>query len=98
MSAQRQGYPFNAHKMKPNARGLGGFAFAASRDDQRFFKEPANLSSSYAVQNVVQVIGPDTGKPHHGKVFGILDFTQHRKRVRFYSKCELVNALEHDKS
>ncbi len=48
--------------------------------------------------NIVLVGGPGTGKTHVATALGIQAIEQHRKRVRFFSTVELVNALEQEKS
>ena len=47
--------------------------------------------------NVVLVGGPGTGKTHLATAIGVQAIQQHRKRVRFFSTVELVNALEQEK-
>ncbi len=48
--------------------------------------------------NVVLVGGPGTGKTHLATAIGLQAIEHHRKRVRFFSTVELVNALEQEKS
>ena len=47
--------------------------------------------------NVVLVGGPGTGKTHIATALGVQAIEHHRKRVRFFSTIELVNALEQEK-
>ncbi len=47
--------------------------------------------------NVVLVGGPGTGKTHLATAIGVQAIEHHRKRVRFFSTVELVNALEQEK-
>lgn len=47
--------------------------------------------------NIVLVGGPGTGKTHIATAIGVHAIEQHRKRVRFFSTVELVNALEQEK-
>jgi hypothetical protein len=47
--------------------------------------------------NVVLVGGPGTGKTHLATAVGVQAIEHHRKRVRFFSTVELVNALEQEK-
>jgi DNA replication protein DnaC len=58
----------------------------------------ADLSFTDDAQNVVLVGGPGTGKTHLATALGISGLTNHRKRVRFYSTVDLVNALEQEKA
>ena len=48
--------------------------------------------------NVVLVGGPGTGKTHIATALGVQAIEHHRKRVRFFSTVELVNALEQEKA
>ena len=47
--------------------------------------------------NVVLVGGHGTGKTHLATAIGVQAIEHHRKRVRFFSTVELVNALEQEK-
>lgn len=49
-------------------------------------------------QNVVLIGGPGTGKPHVATAIGIKAIEHHRRKVRFFSTIELVNALEQESS
>ena len=51
-----------------------------------------------AAENVVLIGGPGTGKSHIATALGIQAIEHHRKRVRFFSTVELVNALEQEKA
>ncbi len=48
--------------------------------------------------NVVLVGGPGTGKTHLATALGVQAVEHHRKKVRFFSTVELVNALEKEKA
>lgn len=48
--------------------------------------------------NAVFLGGPGTGKTHLATALGIQAIEHHRKRVRFFSTVELVNALEQEKT
>jgi DNA replication protein DnaC len=50
-----------------------------------------------AAENVVLIGGPGTGKSHVATALGIQTIEHHRKRLRFLSTVELVNALEQEK-
>src|SRR5208283_3340076 len=71
----------------PNYRDLAGFDFASSEVNE--FLEDAH--------NAVLVGGPGTGKTHLATAIGVQAIEHHRKRVRFFSTVELVNALEQEK-
>ncbi len=49
-------------------------------------------------QNVVLIGGPGTGKTHVATALGIQAVEHHRRKVRFFSTIELVNALEQEKA
>jgi DNA replication protein DnaC len=49
-------------------------------------------------QNVVLIGGPGTGKTHAATAIGVQAVEHHRRKVRFFSTIELVNALEQEKS
>jgi DNA replication protein DnaC len=42
--------------------------------------------------------GPGTGKTHVATALGIQAIEHHRRKVRFFSTIELVNALEQEKA
>lgn len=49
-------------------------------------------------ENIVLVGGPGTGKTHIAMALGVQAIEHHRKKVRFFSTVELVNALEQEKA
>ena len=49
-------------------------------------------------QNVVLIGGPGTGKTHAATALGVQAVEHHRRKVRFFSTIELVNALEQEKA
>jgi DNA replication protein DnaC len=49
-------------------------------------------------ENVVLVGGPGMGKTHLATALGVQAVEHHRKKVRFFSTVELVNALEKEKA
>lgn len=91
-----------AHQTKaarfPIHRDLAGFDFEVSPVDKTLIQKLADLSFTDDAQNVVLVGGPGTGKTHLATALGISGLTNHRKRVRFYSTVDLVNALEQEKA
>lgn len=91
-----------AHQTKaarfPIHRDLAGFDFEVSPVDKALIQKLADLSFTDDAQNVVLIGGPGTGKTHLATALGISGLTHHRKRVRFYSTVDLVNALEQEKA
>lgn len=91
-----------AHQTKaarfPIHRDLAGFDFEVSPVDKALIQRLADLSFTDDAQNVVLIGGPGTGKTHLATALGISGLTHHRKRVRFYSTVDLVNALEQEKA
>ena len=49
-------------------------------------------------QNIVLIGGPGTGKTHVATALGIQAIEHHRRKVRFFSTIELLNALEQEKA
>ncbi len=49
-------------------------------------------------QNIVLLGGPGTGKTHVATALGVQAIEHHRRKVRFFSTIELVNALEQEKA
>ncbi len=91
-----------AHQTKaarfPIHRDLAGFDFEVSPVDKALIHKLSDLSFTDDAQNVVLIGGPGTGKTHLATALGISGLTHHRKRVRFYSTVDLVNALEQEKA
>ena len=50
------------------------------------------------VHNAVLIGGPGTGKSHVATALGVQAVEHHRRKVRFFSTIELVNALEQEKA
>jgi DNA replication protein DnaC len=82
----------------PNHRDLTGFEFEQSPVDQRLIHELHRGQFMQVTSNVVFVGGPGTGKTHLATALGVEAIMQHRKRVRFFSTVDLVNALEIEKA
>lgn len=51
-----------------------------------------------AAENMVLIGGPGTEESHVATALGVQAIEHHRKRVRFFSTVELVNALEQEKA
>jgi DNA replication protein DnaC len=79
----------------PNYRDLAGFDFASSEVNEALTCQLHRCEFLEDAHNVVLVDGPGTGKTHLATAIGVQE--HHRKRVRFFSTVELVNALEQEK-
>lgn len=82
----------------PAYKDLSGFDFAASEIDEATVRQLHRGEFMEGAQNVVLIGGPGTGKTHVATALGIQSIEQHRRRVRFFSTIELVNALEQEKT
>ena len=81
----------------PNYRDLAGFDFASSEVNEALTRQLHGCEFLEDAHNVVLVGGPGTGKTHLATAIGVHAIEHHRKRVRFFSTVELVNALEQEK-
>jgi DNA replication protein DnaC len=81
----------------PNYRDLAGFDFASSEVNEALTRQLHRCEFLEDAHNVVLVGGPGTGKTHLATAIGVQAIEHHRKRVRFFSTVELVNALEQEK-
>ena len=82
----------------PAHRDLTGFDFAASGVDEALVRRLHTTEFTESAQNVVLIGGPGTGKTHVATALGIQAIEHHRRKVRFFSTIELVNALEQEKA
>ncbi|MCC5961137.1 MAG: IS21-like element helper ATPase IstB [Rhodobacteraceae bacterium] len=82
----------------PAYKDLSGFDFAASEVSEALVRQLHRCEFLDGAENVVLIGGPGTGKSHVATALGIQAIEHHRKRVRFFSTVELVNALEQEKA
>jgi DNA replication protein DnaC len=82
----------------PVYRDLAGFDFASSEINEALVRQLHRCEFMDDANNVVLVGGPGTGKTHVATALGVQAIEHHRKRVRFFSTVELVNALEQEKT
>ncbi len=77
---------------------MAGFDFGHSVVDQALVRQLHRGEFMGQAQNIVLVGGPGTGKTHLATAFGVHAIEHLRRRVRFFSTIELVNALELEKA
>lgn len=82
----------------PVYRDLAGFDFASSEVNEALVRQLHRCEFISDADNVVLVGGPGTGKTHVSIALGVQAIERHKKRVRFFSTVELVNALEQEKA
>jgi DNA replication protein DnaC len=82
----------------PAYRDLAGFDFASSEINEALVRQLHRCEFVDVADNIVLVGGPGTGKTHIATALGVQAIQHHRKRVRFFSTVELVNALEQEKA
>lgn len=81
----------------PSYKDLSGFNFAASEVNEALVRQLHRCEFMDTAENVVLIGGPGTGKSHVATALGVQAIEHYRKRVRFFSTVELVNALEQEK-
>ena len=82
----------------PAYRDLAGFDFASSEINEALVRQLHRCEFIDVGDNAVLLGGPGTGKTHVATALGVQAIEHHRKRVRFFSTVELVNALEQEKA
>src|ERR1700754_267703 len=82
----------------PAYKDLSGFDFAASEINEATVRQLHRCEFMDGAQNVVLMGGPGTGKTHIATALGVQAIEHHRRKVRFFSTIELVNALEQEKA
>jgi len=82
----------------PAYKDLAGFDFAASEINEATLRQLHKCEFMEGAQNVVLIGGPGTGKTHAATALGVQAIEHHRRKVRFLSTVELVNALEQEKT
>ena len=82
----------------PAYKDLSGFDFAASEINEAILRQLHKGEFLDGSQNVVLIGGPGTGKTHAAIALGVQAIEHNRRKVRFFSTIELVNALEQEKT
>ena len=90
-----------AYQMKtarfPAYKDLATFDFAASEVNEAMVRQLHRAEFIEGAHNVVLIGGPGTGKTHIATALGVQAVEHARKKVRFFSTVDLVNALEQEK-
>ena len=90
-----------AYQMKaarfPAYKDLAAFDFASSEANEAMIRQLHRGDFIDGAHNVVLIGGPGTGKTHVATALGVQAVEHHRKKVRFFSTVDLVNALEQEK-
>jgi len=81
----------------PAYKDLAGFDFASSEVNESMVRQLHAGAFIDGADNIVLIGGPGTGKTHIASALGIQAVEHHRKKVRFFSAVDLVNALEQEK-
>jgi len=91
-----------SHQMRtdkfPVHRDLAGFDFEVSPVDRKLVTQLGSCEFSAAAHNAVLVGGTGTGNSPVATAIGVAGITEHGKWERFYSRADLVNALEREKA
>jgi len=82
----------------PAYKDLAGFDFASSEINEALIRQLHRGEFMTGADNVVLIGGPGTGKTHIATALGVQAVEHHRKKARFFSTVDLVNALEQEKS
>ncbi len=97
MLASRYTYHMKAARF-PAYKDLSGFDFSSSEMNEATVRQLHRCEFMEGAQNIVLIGGPGTGKTHVATALGIQAIEHHRRKVRFFSTIELVNALEQEKT
>jgi len=81
-----------------NRRLLTGYDFAYSDINEATVRQLHRGKFMENAENVVLIGGPGTGKSHIASAIGVQKIEHQRRKVRFYSTVERVNALEQEKA
>lgn len=82
----------------PAYKDLASFDFAAGEVSEATVRQLHRGEFTDRADNVVLIGGPGTGKTHLATALGVQAIEHGRKKVRFFSTVDLVNALEQEKA
>ena len=81
----------------PAYKDLAGFDFSSSEISEALVTQLHAGNFIEDAHNIVLIGGPGTGKTHVATALAVQAVTHNRKKARFYSTVDLVNALEQEK-
>ena len=79
-------------------KDLAGFDVTSSDINEASVRQLYRGEFVENAENVVLIGGPGTGKSHVATAIGVQAIEHQRRKVRFYSTVELINALEQEKA
>ena len=82
----------------PAYKDLASFDFDTSEVNEATIRQLHRGEFTDRSDNVVLIGGPGTGKTHLATALGVQGIEHGRKKVRFFSTVDLVNALEQEKT
>ena len=82
----------------PAYKDLAGFDFASSEVNEALVRGLHRGEFIDGADNVVLIGGPGTGNTHMATALGVQAVEHHRRKARFFSTVDLVNALEQEKA
>ena len=82
----------------PSYKDLTGFDFGSSEINEALVRQLHRGEFMDRADNVVLIGGPGTGKTHVATALAVQAVEHRRKKVRFFSTIDLVNALEQEKT
>ena len=77
---------------------LAGFDFSVAEVNEAMVRQLHGGDFIDRAENVVLIGGPGTGKTHVATALAVQATEHHRKKARFWSTVDLVNALEQEKA
>ncbi|MFE8872293.1 IS21-like element helper ATPase IstB [Acetobacter persici] len=82
----------------PAYKDLAGFDFSCADINEAMVRQLHGGTFIDHAENVVLIGGPGTGKSHIATALAMQAIEHHRRKARFWSTVDLVNALEQEKA
>ncbi|MBB2164843.1 ATP-binding protein [Gluconacetobacter sp. 1b LMG 1731] len=82
----------------PAYKDLAGFDFSVAEINEAMVRQLHGGDFIDRAENVVLIGGQGTGKTHLATALAVQAIEHHRKKARFWSTVDLVNALEQEKA